>query len=135
MEKKAILALFLAGILVFSCGKKEEKKADNGSATNNTDQSADKKDAQSGNKFVGKWEIVQAEGDMAELNKGTVYNFTETEMSTSMAKGKYSISGDTLIVNFEGMQAPFKYLFKWEGEKLKLDVLNSGGQKFLLEKR
>ncbi|MDX1904082.1 MAG: hypothetical protein SFU27_07985, partial [Thermonemataceae bacterium] len=75
------------------------------------------------------------EGDMASLNKGVVYTFTETEMSTSAAKGKYSISGDTLIVNFENLQTPFKYVMKWEGEKLNLDVLSSGGQKFLLEKR
>ncbi|MDW8296101.1 MAG: hypothetical protein RMJ97_04375 [Raineya sp.] len=129
MEKKSIFSLIFAGMVLFSCGKKEQQSA------GSSDVKTEKSDSKPANKFVGKWEIVQAEGDLAEMNKGTIYNFTEDEMSTSMARGKYTISGDTLIVNFEGLQVPFKYIYKWEGEKLKLDVLNSGGQKFVLEKR
>ncbi|MCS6795340.1 MAG: hypothetical protein NZ516_05220 [Raineya sp.] len=129
MEKKSIFSLIFAGMVLFSCGKKEQQSA------GSSDAKTEKSDSKPANKFVGKWEIVQAEGDLAEMNKGTIYNFTEDEMSTSMARGKYTISGDTLIVNFEGLQVPFKYIYKWEGEKLKLDVLNSGGQKFVLEKR
>lgn len=128
-----VLFVFLAFV---SCQKKEEKSENNAKTENtSSDSGSEKAEKSSDNKFVGKWEIVEAQGDMAEINKGVVYTFTEKEMSTSMAKGPYSISGDTLIVNFEGLTIPFKYVYQWEGEKLKLDVLNSGGQKFVLEKR
>ncbi len=134
MSTQSILSVLFAMILLAACGKKNEQN-NNNTETNNATENKEKTEAAPANKFVGEWEIIEAEGDMASLNKGVVYTFTNDEMSTSMAKGKYSISGDTLIVNFEGLQAPFKYMFKWEGEKLKLDVLNSGGQKFLLEKK
>ena len=134
MLKKSILSVFFVGLLLGACSKNEEQKTDiskDGSQLENKE----KVETAPANKFVGSWEIIEAQGDMAELNKGVVYTFTNEEMSTSMAKGKYSISGDTLIVNFEGLQQPFKYIVGWEGEKMKLDVLNSGEQKFVLEKK
>lgn len=88
------------------------------------------------NPYVGKWEIKEAEGDMAEMNKGQIYTFTETEMATTYTSGKYTISGDTLIVKFKGMEdSPFKYLHKVDGNKMQMELLNSGGQKFKLEKQ
>lgn len=128
--------MFLAGIMAFSCGKKDEKASNDSAGKEQTAEKTEKAaESKSANKFIGKWEIIQAEGDLAEMNKGVIYEFTADEMSTSMAKGKYTTDGDTLIVNFEGLQVPFKYIYKWEGEKLKLDVLSSGGQKFVLEKK
>ncbi|GAB4123858.1 MAG: hypothetical protein OHK0045_03930 [Raineya sp.] len=135
MLKKSILLVFFVGLLLGACSKNEEQKTDNGKKDGGQLENKEKVETAPANKFVGSWEIIEAQGDMAELNKGVIYTFTNDEMSTSMAKGKYSLSGDTLIVNFEGLQQPFKYIVGWDGEKMKLDLLSSGGQKFVLEKK
>ncbi len=118
--KKLLLALpLMAALSLVSCGSKGGDKAD------------EKK-----NPYVGKWEIMSAEGPSAEMNKGQVYTFTETEMATTYTKGKYTISKDTLIVKFEGMEAsPFMYLHKVDGNKMDMELVGSGGQKFKLEKK
>ena len=84
--------------------------------------------------LVGQWKVISAEGEYAAMNKGTVYTFTDKKMSTSFASGNYTIKGDTIINMFDGQPEPFKYLHKFENGQLKMELLSSGGQKFVLEK-
>lgn len=120
--KKIVLRVLLLSFsfFLFDCGNK------GGESTENAPEP----------KLVGNWVITEAEGPGADTNKGTKYTFTATEMKTIAAEGKYTISGDTIINRFKGLEdSPFKYLYKFEGDDLTLELLNSDGQKWTLSKK
>jgi hypothetical protein len=85
--------------------------------------------------IVGTWTVVSAEGPNADMNKGVVYTITDKQMNTTYSKGNYTIVGDTILNLFEGMETPFKYVYKLDGKQLKMELLGSGGQKFVLEQK
>lgn len=88
----------------------------------------------------GKWEIVEATGDWAELNVGTIYSFGDDgAFSTSAGiietKGKIiSIDDKVFKVKFDGMESEFVYNYKFDSELLIIEV-GSSNQKFTLEKK
>jgi hypothetical protein len=90
-----------------------------------------------GGGIQGKWEITEAEGALADLNKGTVYYFVDDKklvMSKSGVdnKTKYTINADTLTY-FIGYSA-YKTNYKIEGNKMYIQIINSD-QKFVLTKK
>ncbi len=88
----------------------------------------------------GTWVITEATGDMAELNKGTKYIFAGDSLTTKLGiietKGTITSKTDSeMTVSFEGMSNPFVYNYHMDGAKLVLELTNSGGQVFTLEKQ
>ena len=91
----------------------------------------------SDNPFIGKWEITEAEGTMAEMNKGTVYEFiddsnVEFSLGGIKTKATYKKSGDTLSYSFGTIN--MSAIVKIEGNKMNFESLTSD-QKFVLTKK
>ncbi|HBS86518.1 MAG: hypothetical protein A2W91_20075 [Bacteroidetes bacterium GWF2_38_335] len=112
----------LAVVFLVSCGGKGEKEEDE-------------------NPLNGNWKVVKAEGNMADMSVGVEYIFEDGKKMTMKGmgietKGTITKSDDkTFTVTFEGVQQPFVYNYKFEGEQLVIELQNSGGQKFFLEKQ
>lgn len=89
-----------------------------------------------GGGIEGKWEITEAQGMLADMNKGTVYNFDGKNVSISKGgietKGTYQLAGDTLKYDFGTMQ--MKALVKINGDKLNFEIIGSD-QKFVMSKK
>lgn len=120
-----ILAVFFIASLLMSCGQK-------GGSSDNAGSPKEKLD--------GKWKIVNATGEYADMNKGTTYTFEGvTKFSTKLgiieSKGNIAaISDSSFTVKFEGMQNDFNYTYRFDGNNLIIELLNSG-QVFTLEKQ
>lgn len=120
-----LLAVIIMAGLVAACGGGEKK-------------SDEKKTPEE--MLKGKWEIVEATGDFAELNIGTVYSFGDDgAFSTSAgiieSKGKVTSLDDKVFkVKFEGFETDFVYNYKFDGEKLIVEI-DGSNQKFTLEKK
>lgn len=91
-------------------------------------------------RLKGTWEIVEATGDMSELNVGTTYNFGSNN-AFSTKKGHVEAEGvitekndETFTVNFEYLDTDFIYNYRFEGKKLIISIQTSN-QEFTLEKR
>lgn len=85
-------------------------------------------------RIQGTWKIVKAEGSMAEMNKGTVYKWDGTTMSTNKndfeTTGSFTATDSTIVWDIKIMEMNYNYHF--EENTL---VINLGGdQKFYLEK-
>jgi hypothetical protein len=128
--KKGLLTVVVASLVfAFACsseeGKEDGEKGEKGEK------------AESGGPLMGTWTIVEAEGTAAETNKGTPYQFEKDKLTIGEGimsnKADYSLSGDTIIVLFEGLSNPFKYLYSLDGKRLRMELLTSD-QVFYLEK-
>ena len=91
-------------------------------------------------RLKGTWEIVEATGDMSELNVGTTYNFGNNNAFATI-KGHVEAEGiitekndETLTVKFDYLDADFIYNYRFEGKKLIISIQTSN-QEFTLEKR
>lgn len=119
-------AVILFSMLAFSCGN--EKKTEEQIKVSPQE------------KLDGVWKIVNATGEFAEINKGTVYTFEGTQKLTTKlgiieSKGAIKTMSDTSFsVLFEGMQNNSNYSYHFENEKLIIEPQNSG-QVFTLEKQ
>ncbi|MBX3102707.1 MAG: hypothetical protein KF690_09380 [Bacteroidetes bacterium] len=93
-------------------------------------------------KLQGKWEITAAEGYMADLNKGTIYELGDQTATISKgilkSEATWKLKGDTLELTYKNMPSPFNFIYAFEGEKLVLRMNNANekySQKFTLEKK
>lgn len=116
--KKSILVL-PAFLFLFSCGG-------NGEQTEDVTENAT-------------WEIVKAEGTLAEMNKGTEYIFEGENLTLSGGgmknKGTYKMKGDTLVFTMESFGGgEMRYLKEMKGEQMVLKVVGSD-QVFYLDKK
>lgn len=120
-----LMSVIIMTLLIAACGGSEKKSSEK--------QTPEEM-------LKGKWEIVEATGDFAELNVGTVYTFgDEGAFSTSAgileSKGKVTALDDKIFkVKFDGMESEFVYNYKFDGEKLLIEM-ESSNQKFTLEKK
>lgn len=94
--------------------------------------------SKSGGGIVGKWEITEAQGSMADMNKGTIYEFTdETNMTLSkggiVTNATYKLKGDSLQYSFGGGMN-MNALVKISGDKMNFEIVGSD-QKFVLTKK
>jgi hypothetical protein len=118
--KVILSAITLSAILLTSCGK-------NTGAANN--------------KLDGKWRVVQATGEIIGPNEGTEYIFEQgkkltTKMGANERKGDIvKMTRSAIFVKFEGVHTEFVFDYKFNGEKLILELRNSDGQTFTLEKQ
>jgi len=117
---KLVLASFAIAIAVISCGGKKEGSSEAG-----------------GNSLDGTWEIVKAEGTMADINKGTQYKFEGEKMTLGtgllQSKGTYKLSGDSIIFTMDGGMV-MKYTQSMVNDQLVLKVVGSD-QVFYMDKK
>lgn len=92
-----------------------------------------------GGKLDGAWEIKRAEGDMADLNVGTVYEFNGTKLS--FGKGGFNNPGSTVITDStfsfqaDGNELKFMYHYHFNGDTLVVTMDGSAGQAFYMVKK
>jgi len=106
----------IGGILFMGCGSKK-----------------------SDNPLVGEWKIVEAEGSMADLNKGVIYTFNDDGSMTIKGMGittkaKYTQEGEKLKIVFEVGNMTFEAKIEIKDKTMKYELLNSD-QKFVMEKQ
>lgn len=130
---KQVPAIFCIAILISACGGKDKKsesgpKNESISATN-----------PSAGKLDGSWEIMRAEGQMADLNVGTVYEFKGDKLS--FGKGGFKNPGSTVITDStfsfqaDGNELKFMYNYHFNGDTLVVEVQGSNGQIFHMVKK
>ena len=125
MKNVVFIASIILSFCLFSCGN-----------TNESDSSPKTpKD-----RLNGSWEIVEAEGTMAEINVGTRYTFEGTKRF-STKKGIIENKGDITDISdnhykviFDGMQTEYTFNYRFEGDKLIIEA-GTEGQVFTLEKK
>ncbi len=78
----------------------------------------------------GKWEITTAIGSSSAMNIGTIYTFTDDQMSTGIAEGKFTATDSTILWNVGEIEMNYNYHF--DGEFLIIEP-NGSGQIFTLE--
>ena len=93
----------------------------------------------SGDPLVGKWEIVEATGSLADANLGTIYTFKNDGTfrigeGLLSSEGTYDRNSSILTLNFSGSSIVFVYDYTLNGDQLTLDNTSSD-QVFVLEKR
>jgi hypothetical protein len=91
-----------------------------------------------GSPLVGKWKIVEAEGTAAEMNKGTVYEFTGGGKLSMEGMGMkteftYSVTNDIVYYSM-GANFSMSAKFRIESGKLFFESQTSD-QKFVFEKQ
>lgn len=135
---KTLTAALLLSVIFTACGggdKKEEQKTDE-KPQEETAVSADDGPA---TKLDGAWEIKRAEGNMAEMNVGTVYEFNGSKLA--FGKGDFKNPGSTIVTDttfsFQatGNEYVFMYNYKFNGDTLVVEMQKSGGQIFHLVKK
>jgi hypothetical protein len=121
------LILFASPVLMTSCGGGNSESSESEAAKTPKER------------IQGKWIIVEAEGEMAELNKGTVYSFNGDNYGMSKGiidnKGKIlEMTDNSYTAQFDGMETIYSFDYKFDGDKLVITPSGSG-QNFVLEKQ
>lgn len=84
------------------------------------------------------WEIVKAEGMMADANKGTQYIFEGENLSLKGGgmtnKGTFEMKGDTLVFHMKTFTGDMSYIKEMKGKQMILKPVGSD-QVFYLEKK
>ncbi|NOT50784.1 MAG: hypothetical protein HOP10_05865 [Chitinophagaceae bacterium] len=133
---KAIAGILFAVFMLTGCGGNDKKAGENGSENKNESVSATNKDA---TVLEGAWEIKRAEGEMADLNAGTVYEFKGSKLS--FGKGGFTNPGSTVVTDStfsfqaDGNELKFMYDYRFNGDTLVVEMQNSGGQIFHMIKK
>ncbi len=138
---KATFISLGACFLLASCGSNDSKKTEN----NNDSIPPQKENTGPGNnssaagRLDGAWEIKRAEGDMAELNVGTVYEFKGNRLSFGkegfLNPGSTEITDNTFSFQADGNELKFMYDYHFNGDTLVVTMQNGVGQVFHLVKK
>lgn len=87
---------------------------------------------------VETWEIVKAEGSLAEMNIGTQYIFDGNKMTLSGGgirnKGTFEMKSDTLVFHMTTFTGDMKYIKSMQGKQMILKLVDSD-QTFYLDKK
>jgi hypothetical protein len=114
-----------------AAGMKDEKATKEGTvkvADNNT-----------ANKLDGAWEIKRAEGDMAKMNEGTVYEFKGNKLT--FGKDGFNNPGTTEVTDstfsFQAHENGYKFMYNYHfsGDTMVVTMQNGTGQVFYLVKK
>jgi hypothetical protein len=128
--------LFVASLLT-ACEGKDKKESD--SKETETKTKAATADSGPATKLEGAWEIKRAEGDMASMNEGTVYEFKGNKLS--FGKGSFKNPGSTVVTDStfsfqaDGNELKFEYNYKFNGDTLVVTMVNGTGQVFHMLKQ
>lgn len=130
---KSSIAILFASTILIGCGGKDKKTGD--------DKSVDSKTETGGSvsKLEGAWEIKRAEGDMASMNVGTVYEFNGDKLTFSKEgfknPGKTEITDNTFSFQADGNEYKFMYEYHFNGDTLVVKMQGGSGQVFHMVKK
>lgn len=93
----------------------------------------------SGDPLVGRWEIVEAMGALADANLGTIYTFNSNgtfKLGEGLlsSEGTYERTSSTISMAFTGTSITIVYDYTLSNDRLTLENTTSD-QVFILEKR
>lgn len=130
---KSSIAILFASTILIGCGGKDKKTGDDKSAGSKTEISG------SVSKLEGAWEIKRAEGDMASMNVGTVYEFNGDKLTFSKEgfknPGKTEITDNTFSFQADGNEYKFMYEYHFNGDTLVVKMQGGSGQVFHMVKK
>ncbi|MGB3004971.1 MAG: hypothetical protein WBC06_00560 [Chitinophagaceae bacterium] len=139
---KTSLTMLTAAFLLTACGnneKKEKTEAEIKEEILSTDLTDEKKESGTATKLDGAWEIIRAEGSMAETNVGTVYDFNGNKLAFGKGgfnnPGKTEVTDSTFSFQADGNEYKFMYNYKFDGDTLVVEMQKSGGQIFHMIKK
>jgi hypothetical protein len=134
---KTVAGILAAALIVTACGGNDKKAGESNAAENkNESVSATNKGA---TVLEGAWEIKRAEGEMADMNVGTIYEFKGSKLS--FGKGSFTNPGSTVVTDStfsfqaDGNELKFMYNYRFNGDTLVVEMQNSGGQIFHMVKK
>lgn len=133
MKIATLVSLVLCSIVSASCGN-----SDNKSGSEPAKPTA-AKDTGKTSSLEGAWEIKRAEGQMADQNIGTVYEFKGNNLT--FGQGSYKNPGKTIITDStfsfqaDGNELKFGYHYSFNGDTLVVKMDDSGGQVFYMVKQ
>jgi hypothetical protein len=120
-----LIAGILFSLLSISCGGKKEENG------GKKEVIAEKKEG-----IAGKWEIKKAEGTMAEMNVGTIYEFDGTNLLISKNgltnKATFTLTGEDLTYSIGSIKMKAKV--KIDGDNMIFKIDNSD-QKFEMSRK
>ncbi len=126
-------AIVFAILLLAACGGKD-KKTDDKKEPGKTET-----DGGQAGKLDGAWEIKRAEGDIASMNEGTVYEFNGDNLTFSKEgfknPGKTEITDNTFSFQAEGNEYKFMYEYHFNGDTLVVKMQGGSDQVFHMVKR
>jgi hypothetical protein len=129
-------AITLLAAMLTACaggGQKEEEKKEN-DAEQKTTENNDK-----ASKLEGAWEIKRAEGNMSEMNTGTVYEFKGNKLTFSKDgfnnPGKTEVTDSTFTFQADGNEYKFTYNYHMNGDTLVVTMEKGTGQVFHMIKK
>lgn len=136
---KFAIGIILTGTLLSSCG---EKKQETGEELKENAKEEMKEQVSENigtpGKLDGAWEIKRAEGSMADMNIGTVYEFRGNKLSFGQGSftnpGSTEITDTTFSFQAEGNEYKFMYDYHFNGDTLVVKMQKSD-QTFHLVKK
>ena len=129
---KTCTGIIFAALFITACGGKDKKAGDKPREQKNETHG-------SGTRLDGAWEIKRAEGGMADMNIGTIYEFKGNKLY--FAKGSFTNPGTTDITDStfsfqaDGNEQKFMYNYRFNGDTLVVEMQNSGGQIFHMTRK
>ncbi|MGB5026939.1 MAG: hypothetical protein WBO38_00445 [Chitinophagaceae bacterium] len=131
---KRIVTVFMLVSLLAACDNSEKKEP----ATTNEElkpagevktEITPAADAGPANRLEGSWVIKRAEGNMASMNEGTVYEFKGDKLSLGKDgfnnPGSTEITDKTFSFQAEGNSYKFMYDYHFNGDTLVTSMQNS----------
>ena len=134
---KTFVSVSISVIFLTACGGSDSKKEEVKDDKTGTEE-AKPSDNGSATKLEGAWEIKRADGSMAEMNVGTVYEFKGSTLT--FGKEGFKNPGSTIITDStfsfqaNGNEYKFMYNYKFNGDTLVVEMQKSGGQIFHMVK-
>jgi len=93
----------------------------------------------SAGKLQGTWEIKRAEGIMAAMNVGTIYEFSGNKLTLRVGDiitpGTTGITDSTFSFQPDGHDRKYMYHYRFNGDTLVADIDISEGQTFYLVRK
>ena len=131
------MAILFAASLITACGGKDKKDEDKKGSEVNPEATAT--DNSTATKLEGAWEIKRAEGDMASMNEGTVYEFKGSKLSFGkggfLNPGKTEVTDSTFSFQADGNELKFMYNYHFNGDTLVVSMQKGTGQIFHMVKK
>lgn len=131
------VSVLIAMVILAACGGNDKKEADKKDPE--TKKETVGPDNGAATKLEGAWVIKRAEGDMADYNTGTVYEFKGNKLSFGkdgyLNPGKTEVTDNTFSFQADGNELKFMYNYRFNGDTMVVTMVNGTGQVFHMVKQ
>lgn len=132
-----VFTVIISAAVLSSCGSNNKKGDETKSSDGKNEIKAPDSDPSS--RLEGAWIIKRAEGDMAIMNEGTVYEFKESKLSFGkdgfLNPGKTEVTDTTFSFQADGNEYKFIYNYRFNGDTMVVTMQKGTGQVFYLVKK